>query len=157
VEVAGFRDPNLGIGGGMIDPRNGVPGVNAPKPTSFGEFWPFYLSQHLHPMTQRVHAAGTVAALATGITALVRRRWKVVAASPLLAYGPAFASHFIWEGNRPVVLGGNPLWSALADLTMVAKVLTGRIGRDAAAVRSGLGLAPPAVTIADASRAERAA
>ena len=29
----------------------------------------------------------------TGVTAILRRKWKVVATSPLLAYGPAFASH----------------------------------------------------------------
>ena len=89
----------------MIDVARGVPGVNAPDPGSYREFWAYYLSQHLHPMTRRVHALATTSAILTGVTALLRRRWKVLAASPLLAYGPAFSSHWIWEGNNPVVLG----------------------------------------------------
>ena len=141
----------------MIDVSEGVPGVTGPKPTSYREFWAYYLSQHLHPMTQRVHAAGTVAAFLAGVTALTRRRWRLVAASPLLAYGPAFASHFIWEGNKPVTLQGNFLWAAFADLEMVFKVFTGRIEADTAAVRSGVGLKPSEVTLADRERLREAA
>src|SRR6266511_3820898 len=43
----------------VIDVAGGVPGVNAPDPGSYREFWAYYLSQHLHPMTRRVHAAAT--------------------------------------------------------------------------------------------------
>ena len=137
----------------MIDVQRGVPGVNAPDPGSYQEFWAFYLSQHLHPMTRRVHALATTSAILTGVTALLRRRWKVLAASPLLAYGPAFSSHWIWEGNNPVVLGkGKPIWAARADLEMVFKVFTGRIGEDVAAIRAGVGLEPTQVTLADRDR-----
>ena len=31
----------------MIDLTGGVPGVNAPAPTTYEEFWPYYVSQHL--------------------------------------------------------------------------------------------------------------
>ena len=57
----------------MIDVSKGVPGVNAPKPTSYREFWPYYLSQHLHPMTEKVHAGATTGALLTGLVGFVRR------------------------------------------------------------------------------------
>ena len=83
----------MGTKPSVIHVENGVPGINAPDPASYREFWAFYLSQHLHPMTRRVHAAATTAAILTGVTAILRRKWKVVATSPLLAYGPAFASH----------------------------------------------------------------
>ena len=137
----------------MIDVQRGVPGVNAPDPGSYQEFWAFYLSQHLHPMTRRVHAAATAAAIVTGLTALARGKWRALAASPLLAYGPAFASHWIWEKNNPVVLGkGKPIWAARADLEMVFKVFTGRIGADVERVRVGLGLKDHQVTIADRDR-----
>jgi len=134
----------------MIDVQRGVPGVNAADPESYREFWPYYLSQHLHPMTRLVHAAATTTAIVTGVTALVRRKWEVLAASPLLAYGPAFSSHWIWEKNNPVVLGkGNPVWAARADLEMVFKVFTGAIGEDVADIRAGVGLEPDEVTLAD--------
>src|SRR5207245_6018952 len=142
----------------MIDVRDGVPGVNAPDPTTYREFWSFYLSQHLHPTTERVHAAATVTAIATGLTALFRRKWRILAASPLLAYGPAFASHWIWEKNNPVVLSkGKPVWAAMADLEMVFKVLTGRIAQAAAVIRDGLGMRPGEVTLADHESALRLA
>jgi hypothetical protein len=136
----------------MIEFRDGVPGMNGKTPETYEEFWPFYLSQHLHPTTQKVHAAGTVTAIAMGMTALFRGRWKRFAASPLFAYVPAFASHFIWEKNRPVVLGGSFFWAARADLELVFKVLTGRIGRDAAAVREALGFRPDERTLSEHGR-----
>jgi hypothetical protein len=137
----------------VIDVGRGVPGVNAPDPGSYREFWAYYLSQHLHPMTRRVHAMATTAAILTGATALVRRKWKLLAASPLLAYGPAFSSHWIWEGNSPVVLNkGKPIWAAMADLEMVFKVFTRAIGEDVADVRAGLGLEPGQITLADRDR-----
>lgn len=122
----------------MIDVSNGVPGLNAPDPTSYEEFWPYYLSQHLHPITERVHAGATTAALLTGLAGFIRRSPRTVALSPLVAYGPAFASHFIWEKNRPVTLQGNPFWAARADFELLFKVFAGKIDDDVAAVRAGL-------------------
>jgi hypothetical protein len=142
----------------MIDVAGGVPGVNAPDPGSYREFWAYYLSQHLHPMTRRVHAAATGAAILTGITAIAQRKWKTLAASPLLAYGPAFASHWIWEGNNPVVLKkGKPIWAAMADLEMVFKVFTGAVTEDVAELRAGLGLREDQITLADRDRLPAAA
>src|SRR2546430_12950691 len=74
--------PPVGTKRSMIHVDGGVPGVNAPDPTSYREFWAFYLSQHLHPMTRRVHAAATAAAIVTGLTALARGKWRALAASP---------------------------------------------------------------------------
>lgn len=148
----------MGTNGRMMQVRSGVPGVNAPDPTNYREFWAFYLSQHLHPMTRRVHAAATATAIVTGITALAGRKWKLLAASPLLAYGPAFSSHWIWEKNNPVVLKkGKPIWAAMADLEMVFKVFTRRIDPDVEALREGLGLQPDQVTLADRDRLPAAA
>ena len=142
----------------MIDVSSGVPGVNAPDPQSFEEFWAFYLSQHLHPMTQRVHAMATATATAVGLGALARRKWRLFAASPLFAYRPAFVSHWIWEKNNPVVLAkGKPIWAAMADIRMVLKVFTGRISGDADAIRSGLGMRAGETTLADHQRALRPA
>jgi hypothetical protein len=133
----------------VIDLRDGVPGLNGRDPHSYSEFWPYYLSQHLHPTTRKVHAVATSVAVLTGLTALARRRLKLLAVSPLLAYGPAFASHYIWEGNRPVTLSGSFLWAALGDFEMLFKVFTGRIEAEAAAVREAAGLEPGEITLAD--------
>jgi hypothetical protein len=141
----------------MTETRDAIQGLNGERPTSYREFWPYYLSQHLHPMTQRVHAAGTATAFTLGISSLLRGRWKFFAAAPLFAYVPAIASHFIWEGNRPVLFGGNFWWAARADVEMVFKVFTGRIGQDVAALRETLGLEPAETTLADRDRLRPAA
>jgi hypothetical protein len=136
----------------MIDLTDGVPGVNAPEPASFEEFWPFYLSQHLHPITRAVHVAGTLTAWAVGLTGIARRKPLQVAIAPFFAYGPAFASHFIWEKNRPATLGGHVLWSARGDHRMIKKVLTGQVNQDVDAIRSSLGMEPGQVTLTDWER-----
>ena len=133
----------------MIDLTDGVPGVNGPEPASFEEFWPFYLSQHMHPATRAVHVAGTLTAWAFGIRAIARRKPLHFAIAPLFAYGPAFASHFIFEKNRPATLGGHVLWSVRGDHRMLKKTLTGRVNDDVEAIRDALGMEPGQVTIAD--------
>ena len=141
----------------MTETRDGIQGLNGERPSTYREFWPYYLSQHLHPMTQRVHAAGTATAVAVGMSSLFRGKWKLFAAAPLFAYGPAIASHFIWEGNRPVLFRGSFWWSARADIEMVYKVFTGRIHQDVTALRETLGLDPAETTLADRDRLRPAA
>ncbi len=133
----------------MIDLEEGVPGVTAPEPLTFEEFWPYYLSQHLHPLTRAIHATGTIAAVAVGVTALAARRPRVFAAAPLLAYVPAFASHFTVEGNRPATLGGHALWSARSDFRMLRRIVTRNIDSDVRAIRRSLRMRDSQVTLGD--------
>ncbi|MGI8848486.1 MAG: Mpo1-like protein [Candidatus Dormibacteria bacterium] len=136
----------------MIDLSEGVPGVNADEPKNFEDFWAFYLSQHLDPRTRLVHAVGTAAAFAVGITSILQRKPRRFLASPLLAYGPAFASHFILEKNRPATLGGHVLWSIGGDLRMLRKVATRTIDADVQTIRDALGMREDQVTLADWDR-----
>lgn len=136
----------------MIDLTDGVPGVNGPEPASFEEFWPFYLSQHMHPVTRAVHVAGTLTAWAVGLGAIARRKPLQLAVAPLFAYVPAFASHFIFEKNKPATLGGHVLWSARADHRMAKKVVTGTVQADVDAIRDALGMEPHQVTVNDWER-----
>src|SRR5437763_1375442 len=98
----------------MIDVTNGVPGVNAPDPTTYEEFWPYYVSQHLHPTTRQVHVFATTLAVGTAAVAVLLRRPKAVLAAPLVGYAPAWFSHFVVEKNKPASFG-HPGWSAMAD------------------------------------------
>jgi hypothetical protein len=141
----------------MMELRDGVPGVDAPDPLNYEQFWPYYVSQHLHPATRVIHVAGTLAALGTGLFGIVTRRPKVFAVAPLLGYGPAWASHLAIEHNKPATLG-NPLWSIRADFRQIGRMLTGRLGDDIAAVRQSLGMNPTERTLADRRvRTERSA
>lgn len=134
----------------MVDLSRGVPGVNAPEPASYEEFWPYYVSQHLHPMTRAMHVLGTTLAILTIVAAIVFRAPLLLIGVPLLGYGFAFASHFIWEKNKPASFG-HPLWSFRADLRQLWKAYAGVLGDDVSAVRAAAGVPPQARTLAEAA------
>ena len=137
----------------MIDVSAGVPGVNAPEPTSFEEFWPFYVSQHLHPSTRRCHALGVGLGLTSLALAVVTGTLWMALGLPLFAYGFAVPAHYVWEKNRPALLGGRRafVWAIGSDARQFVRFCTGRLEGDVQAVRAGLGLAPYQVTLADAA------
>lgn len=91
--------------------------MNEP-PRSFDEFWPFYVAQHLHPANRALHFLGTSLAVAALAAALTLSAWWLLAV-PLAGYGPAWAGHFLFEGNKPATFR-HPLWSLRGDLRMYA-------------------------------------
>ena len=91
-----------------MDVTNGVPGVNAADPTTFEEFWPYYVSQHLHPATRAIHVGATTAALACGAAGVAFFNPVLVAASPVIGYGPAWASHCSARARRLVPVRRRP-------------------------------------------------
>ena len=133
----------------MIDLSGGVPGVNAPEPATYEEFWPYYVSQHLHPMTRAMHVLGTTLAIVALVAAIVFRASLLLIGVPLLGYGFAFASHFIWEKNKPATFG-HPVWSFRADLRQLWKAYAGALPADVRAVRAAAGVPPTARTLAEA-------
>ena len=134
-----------------MDVTNGVPGVNAADPTDFEEFWPYYVSQHLHPATRGIHVGATSAALVCGAAGFTFFSPLLVAAAPVIGYGPAWASHFLIEKNKPASFG-HPFWSFRADLRQVRKFFAGRLETDVQQVRKALRLRPEQRTLADAPR-----
>jgi hypothetical protein len=96
-----------------------------PRFASFGEFYPYYLAQHAHRTSRRLHIMGTLAALAAVALAVASGRWLWLLAAPLAGYGPAWVGHFFFEGNLPATLH-HPLYSLRGDFTLLSEVLTGR-------------------------------
>lgn len=92
---------------------------------SFDEFYPFYISQHSKRATRRLHALGTGLGAALVIGGLVARKRKAVLAGPIIAYGFAWYSHFVIEGNKPASFG-HPFYSFRGDFTMLADMARGR-------------------------------
>ena len=89
---------------------------------TFEEFWPFYVKEHQKKSTRILHFLGTtgaMACLAGGL--LTKRRW-LLAAAPLVGYGPAWVAHFFVEGNQPASFK-YPLWSLRADFVMWSKMV----------------------------------
>ncbi len=99
----------------------------APTFESFEEFWPYYVRQHSKKATRWLHFGATAAGLlALGVgLARKRSRW-LIAIAPVLGLAPAWASHWLIEKNDFTILQ-HPIWSARANLLMMAKMITGQM------------------------------
>jgi hypothetical protein len=96
---------------------------------TFEEFWPRYLQAHSDPRTRALHVGGTLAATALVATAIATRKPLLLAAALVAGYGPAWASHFFIEKNKPETFKA-PFASLAADYLMAWCVLTGSIDRE---------------------------
>lgn len=85
--------------------------------SSFEEFWPYYVREHRKKSTRVLHFVGTTAALACVAGGVLTRRKWLLAVAPVVGYGPAWASHFFLEKNKPATFT-HPLWSLRGDLKM---------------------------------------
>ena len=94
--------------------------------SSFAEFYPYYLSEHRHRTSRRLHFAGTalVILIAAGAVVTWNPWWLLV--MPVAGYGFAWVGHFFFEGNRPATFT-HPLYSLLGDFRMFWELLTGRL------------------------------
>lgn len=110
--------------------------MNAPRPgplpgerekfAAFREFYPYYLSEHRHPMCRKLHFAGSTLVLALLAAAIVTRNAWLLLALPLAGYGFAWVGHFAFEKNRPATFK-YPAWSFAGDWVMYWQLLTGKI------------------------------
>ena len=93
---------------------------------SFAEFYPFYLSEHAHPMCRRLHFVGTTLVLLCVAAAVAMGNAWWLAAAPIAGYGFAWIGHFFFEHNRPATFD-HPLYSLRGDFVMYRDILIGRI------------------------------
>ncbi len=93
---------------------------------SFQAFWPFYLSEHQHPLNRRLHFIGSTLALMVLLAALFFGHWQWAVLSLFCGYGFAWVGHFFVEKNKPASFR-HPLWSFVADWKMWALTLSGRL------------------------------
>ena len=93
---------------------------------SFGEFYPYYLSEHGRSGTRRLHFAGTLLVLLTLGGVAATQRWVFLWLLPLFGYGLAWLGHFAVERNRPATFR-HPLYSLIGDFRMFADMLRGRV------------------------------
>ena len=95
---------------------------------TFRDFYPFYLSQHRHPVTRGLHVLGLTAVFALVAFSLITRLWWVLALIPIAGYAPAWIGHFFFEKNRPATFQ-YPLYSLMGDFVMFKDSLTGRLSK----------------------------
>ena len=94
--------------------------------SSFREFYPFYLSEHAHPMCRRLHFVGSMLAIGFVIAAVAARNLWWFVPAVLCGYGFAWAGHMFFEHNRPATFT-HPIYSFIGDWAMFRDMLTGRI------------------------------
>ena len=91
---------------------------------TFAAFYPFYLTEHVNPVSRRLHVVGTslvIACLALGVL----RDARFFIAAPLVGYGFAWIGHFVFEKNRPATFM-YPLYSLMGDFRLWFEVVTGQ-------------------------------
>ena len=90
---------------------------------SFSEFYPFYLSQHQHPICRQLHFMGSLLILLVIAFVIYNQQFIGVFSLPVIGYGFAWIGHFVFEKNRPATFT-YPLWSFMGDWKMFWQMLT---------------------------------
>ncbi|NVK32120.1 MAG: DUF962 domain-containing protein [Gammaproteobacteria bacterium] len=93
---------------------------------SFGEFYPYYLSEHSDRTCRRLHFVGTSMVIGLLAYAVFSQTWFVLFYAPLIAYGLAWIGHFFFEKNRPATFS-YPVYSLMGDWVMYKDMLIGRV------------------------------
>ena len=92
--------------------------------STFEEFWPFYVGEHMKASTRQIHFAGTTAGLLLAAQGL----WL---AALLAAYGLAWVAHFYVEKNWPATFQ-HPWLSLRGDFRMYELMLKGEMDAEIA-------------------------
>ena len=100
-----------------------APGV---RYRTFADFYPYYLSEHAHPLNRRLHVCGTLLAILLAVVAVATGRYALLWLVPVAGYGFAWVGHFRVEHNRPATFT-YPFYSLAGDFVMAWQVLTRRL------------------------------
>jgi hypothetical protein len=92
---------------------------------TFGDFYPFYLSEHANRTSRRLHFAGTSFALVLLILAVATQKWWLIAVALVQGYAFAWVGHFFFEHNKPATFK-YPGFSLMGDWRLWWDILTGR-------------------------------
>jgi hypothetical protein len=96
------------------------------KHTTFAEFYPFYLGEHMNATCRKLHFVGTSLALLCFLMFFRTGRWQLLVAGLFIAYAFAWLGHFGFEKNKPASFK-QPLYSFMGDWKMWWQLLTRQI------------------------------
>lgn len=92
---------------------------------TFKEFYPFYLSEHQHPVSRILHFIGTSLVFVILISAILMQAWLGLLLIPVVGYGFAWVGHFFFEKNKPATFQ-YPLYSLGSDFKLFFEILAGK-------------------------------
>ena len=93
---------------------------------SFGEFYPFYLSEHANVVSRRLHFTGSSLVLGCLLAAVTTGNAWWLLGAPLCGYGFAWVGHFIFERNKPATFK-YPWFSLMGDWRLWWDILTRKV------------------------------
>jgi hypothetical protein len=90
---------------------------------TFREFYPFYLTEHVNPVSRRLHVIGTSIVVLCVFAAVWWMDWRFLLAAPFIGYGFAWVGHFFFEKNRPATFK-YPGFSLMGDFRLWWETVT---------------------------------
>ena len=93
---------------------------------NYHEFYRFYLTEHRHIISRRLHVAGSSIGLYCFDKDIRQGKPRYFAYGLLSGYACAWVGHFIFERNKPASFK-QPVYSFISDWRMFADVLRGNI------------------------------
>lgn len=98
-----------------------------PEPfATIGEFYPYYLTQHLDATCRALHLIGTTIVVGMLVYMFVSLNFWIFPIIPVVGYGFAWVGHFVFERNKPAAFK-RPLWSLGCDFIMLWHFYTNQL------------------------------
>ena len=93
------------------------------KYSSFKQFYPYYLSEHMNPICRTLHFIGSIGVIIIIIISFFNINFLFLA--PICGYGFAWVGHFFFEKNKPATFK-YPIYSFIGDWVMFKDIIIGR-------------------------------
>ena len=91
--------------------------------TTFKEFYPYYLSEHMHPICICLHFIGSWILLLLLLLTVYDIHY--IYFIPIAGYGMAWIGHYFFEKNKPATFK-YPIYSFLGDWVMFKDIIIGK-------------------------------
>ena len=92
---------------------------------TFEDFYPFYLTEHVNPVSRRLHVIGTSLVVLCFVLAMIYAEPLWLIALPVIGYGFAWVGHFFFEKNKPATFK-YPAFSLMGDFRLWFETVTGK-------------------------------
>lgn len=92
----------------------------------YDEFYRYYLTEHRHIYSRRLHALGSGFGLYFISKAIKQRKAKYLVYSLVSGYSCAWIGHFVFEKNKPATFK-QPIYSFISDWRMLSDIARGRL------------------------------